>query len=183
MFLLSTLRTMPSGRTHDRITLWSLPFIIGLGVGITRSAGLTLWIASGFLLGGLMLGPDLDIRSVQYKRWGCLRWIWIPYRGSLKHRSPLSHAPIIGTSLRIVYLGAWLSLAGLVALALLNEVAQLGWTWAEVGDVFWRSLQQYRWQWLSLAIGLELGACSHYMADWLVSTYKRRTKKRRRTKK
>lgn len=164
---------MPSGRTHDRITLWSLPLVTGLSLAVTTNPSLTLWVAAGFLFGGLMLGPDLDIHSVQYKRWGWFRWIWLPYRGSMRHRSPLSHAPITGTVIRVIYLGCWLGLGCLVGLTLINEVFQVGWSWGEIGDVFWRSLHRYRYQALAVLVGLELGASSHYLADWLVSTHKR----------
>ncbi len=165
---------MPSGRTHDRITLWSLPIVAGLGFAATRNGGLVLLLCSGFLFGGLMLGPDLDIHSVHFKRWGWLRWIWLPYRGSMRHRSPLSHAPIVGTVLRVVYLGAWLSVAALVTLALWNQVWQMGWTWNQIAQTVGRSLRQHQGAWIMLAIGLELGALSHYVADWGVSGYKRR---------
>jgi len=164
---------MPSGKTHDRITLWSLPLVVGLALSITRDTALVLSTGGGFLLGGLMLGPDLDIHSIHFKRWGWFRWIWIPYRGSMRHRSPLSHGPIIGTVLRVVYLGTWLGIASLMVLAALNQAGQMGWTWTEIHQIVQRSLQQHSSQWLALAIGLELGALSHYAADWLVSTHKR----------
>ena len=82
---------MPSGRTHDRITLWSLPLVMTLSFRATADILLTLIVSSGFLFGGFMFGPDLDIHSVQYRRWGWFRWIWLPYRGSMRHRSILSH--------------------------------------------------------------------------------------------
>jgi len=97
---------MPSGRTHDRITLWTLPLVSGIAYFLTQSGKLALILAGGFLFSGLMFGPDLDIHSVQYKRWGWLRWIWIPYRSAIRHRSHFSHGLIIGTFLRWVYLGA-----------------------------------------------------------------------------
>ena len=64
---------MPSGITHDRITLWTLPWIAGIGYGITHNGELTLILAGGFLFSGLMFGPDLDIHSIQYKRWGVFK--------------------------------------------------------------------------------------------------------------
>lgn len=170
---------MPSGKTHDRITLWSLPVVAGLTLAATQhlvapQQGMaTLMICAGFLFGGLMLGPDLDIHSVQYKRWGWLRWIWLPYRGSMKHRSPWSHAPITGTTVRVIYLLAWLGFAGFAGLALANELWQLGWTWEDIGSVIWRSLWQHRVEAIAFVVGLELGAFSHYTADWLVSSHKR----------
>ncbi|NET52662.1 MAG: metal-binding protein, partial [Merismopedia sp. SIO2A8] len=99
---------MPSGQTHDRITLWSLPVVSGLCVTLTKSSDLTLMLSAGFLFGGLMFGPDLDIYSRQFKRWGWLRWIWIPYQKSMRHRSVLSHGLLIGTTLRVVYLAIWI---------------------------------------------------------------------------
>lgn len=165
---------MPSGKTHDRITLWSLPLVVAFGWAITRNSTLVLLICGGFLFGGLMLGPDLDIHSVHFKRWGWFRWIWIPYRGSMRHRSPLSHAPIVGTVLRVVYLGVWLGIISFVGLAAVNEMGQLGLTWADIRGLLNRSIQQYQPEWLTFALGLELGALSHYVADWSVSRYKRR---------
>jgi uncharacterized metal-binding protein len=169
---------MPSGRTHDRITLWSLPVVAGVTFLQTQSSNLTLWVSAGFLFGGLMLGPDLDIHSVHYKRWGWLRWVWLPYRGSMRHRSVLSHAPVIGTTLRVLYLGVWLLMFGFFSLAIANEVGELGWTWGDVFGVLGRSLHTYRYQWLAIALGLELGAFSHYIADWIVSKTKKKKSKR-----
>ncbi|MGF1496407.1 MAG: metal-binding protein [Elainellaceae cyanobacterium] len=164
---------MPSGRTHDRITFWSLPAVVALSLLRTRSGGLTLAIATGFLFGALMLGPDLDTRSIHYRRWGIFRWIWIPYRGSMKHRSPLSHWPIVGTVVRVAYVLVWLLLVVLVSLSLVNEAFQLSWTWDDMGRMVGQSLATHRSVVWMLVIGLELGALSHYLADWSVSTYKR----------
>jgi len=145
----------------------------GILLLLTRSSRLTLIGCAGFLLGGLMFGPDLDIHSVQFKRWGWFRWIWLPYRGSMKHRSPLSHAPITGTVLRIVYLFAWLGIVVLFSLALINQMFQLGLTWGDIGSAMGRSLHQHQTEWLAFCGGLEGGALSHYVADWFVSTHKR----------
>jgi uncharacterized metal-binding protein len=168
---------MPSGQTHDRITLWTLPVAAGLTLAVTHSSTLTLIVSGGFLFSGLMLGPDLDVRSVQFKRWGWLRWIWIPYRGSLRHRSPYSHAPVTGTVVRVAYLLLWLGLIGFVSLTIANELLQLGWTWEEIAGVMRRSLHHYWLYWIALAVGLELGALSHYLADWGISTHKQVQKK------
>ena len=164
---------MPSGYIHDRITLWSLPIVVGASVFRTQNAGLTLAIASGFLVGGLLLGPDLDTRSVHYKRWGWLRWIWLPYRSRVKHRSPLSHGPILGTTVRVCYLLLWLLVLGSVVIALLNEFLGLGWTWNEVGDRISLIFTNHWPWWIAFAIGLEIGALSHILADWMTSAYKR----------
>jgi uncharacterized metal-binding protein len=169
---------MPSGRTHDRITLWSLPIVGGVTLAVTRNSLPTLMICAGYLFGGLMLGPDLDLESIHYKRWGWFRWIWLPYRKSIKHRSPYSHAPIVGTTLRVVYLLAWLGFASCLGIALVNELFNVGWTWGGMGRGTGLFLQRYFAEGVALCVGLEFGAFSHYTADWLVSSYKRRKKKK-----
>jgi uncharacterized metal-binding protein len=164
---------MPAGRHHDRITLWTLPLVAGVALAITHNSTLTLVTCGGFLFGGLMFGPDLDTHSVQFKRWGWLRWIWIPYRGSIAHRSPLSHAPVTGTVFRLVYLSLWLALMSLVGVTILNQIGQLGWTWADIVGFVRRSLHPYQTHGIALITGIELGACSHYLADGSVTLYRR----------
>lgn len=175
---------MPSGRTHDSITLWSLPLVAGVTFERTQNPGLTLIVSGGYLFSGLMFGPDLDIHSRQYKRWGWLRWIWLPYRRSMRHRAFLSHGPIVGTIVRIVYLLSWVVaclavvvVASAIAYQLTGELDQ----WTQIWQQYWllaidgigRSLQQHFSQWLALLIGLELGALSHSLSDWIGSRYKR----------
>ena len=110
---------MASGRDHDRATLtWFLP--IGLLTGWWLG-----WIngalsALAFLVGGLWLSPDLDVRSAALRRWGVLGAIWWPYRRLLPHRSLLSHGPLIGMALRLAWLSAltlliWTTTASLLA--------------------------------------------------------------------
>ncbi len=165
---------MPSGRTHDRITLWSLPVVAGLTFGQTNSSRLTLLIAGSFLFSGLMFGPDLDIqKSYHIQRWGWLGWLWLPYQKSLHHRSFLSHGPLIGTAVRIIYLGMWMVLFGVPLIWLTQEVWEFEWSLSRVAKAILRSLSQESTEWLTIYCGLELGAMTHYMADWGASTYKR----------
>lgn len=181
---------MPSGRTHDRITLWSLP-VVAVGAAIaTRQGDLALWTAGGFLAGGLMLGPDLDIYSRQFKRWGWLRWIWIPYQKSLRHRSLWSHGPVVGTVIRLGYLAAIVTAVGLVGVALVASGYELlgqGDRWPEVEARLWATLGRAG-QWMTTTgaaglgaaiVGLELGAMSHSLSDWLGSMLKRQTQSSR----
>ncbi|MEH1971742.1 MAG: metal-binding protein [Nostoc sp.] len=164
---------MPSGRTHDRITMYALPFVAGITFWQTRSSNATLLVAGGFLFGGLMFGPDLDIYSVQFQRWGFLRWIWLPYQKSLRHRSFLSHGPIIGTILRILYLGSLLAILAIIVLAIAEKLGNLSFTWQDLGGSVGRSLMQYDTEYVALFLGLELGAMSHSLSDWGGSAYKR----------
>ncbi|MEH2161844.1 MAG: metal-binding protein [Nostoc sp.] len=164
---------MPSGRTHDRITMYALPFVAGITLWQTRSSNVTLLVAGGFLFGGLMFGPDLDIYSVQFQRWGFLRWIWLPYQKSLRHRSFLSHGPIIGTILRILYLGCLLAILAILILAIAQKLGNLSFTWQDLGVTVGRSLVNYNTECIALFLGLELGAMSHSLSDWSGSAYKR----------
>jgi len=165
---------MPSGKTHDRITLWSLPFVVAACYGLTRSADLALWVGGSYLFSGLMFGPDLDIYSLQYKRWGIFRWIWRPYQKMLNHRSPLSHGLLIGTIGRVGYL---LLTLGVIAL-FFGAIAQIldfkPWQWHPSLQQHLIGLpQQHPQAAIAIFIGLELGAMSHSLSDGLGSALRR----------
>jgi uncharacterized metal-binding protein len=170
---------MAAGHTHDRITIMLLPIVTILCLVLTRSAELTLWVSGSFLFGGWMFGPDLDIHSNQSIRWGWISWIWQPYRKAIPHRSPLSHGPIIGTLLRIGYLGLWIMLGALLVQAIYQVLGIPTWSESQI----WLSLQQFMTNHaitiMAIFVGLELGAMSHYLADAVSSWYKKRFKKRR----
>ncbi|MBW4582517.1 MAG: DUF2227 family putative metal-binding protein [Tildeniella nuda ZEHNDER 1965/U140] len=180
---------MPSGRTHDSITLWSLPLIAGLTFARTQSSSLTLCVSGSYLFSGLMFGPDLDVYSHQYKRWGLLRWIWLPYRQSMRHRSFWSHGFLAGTIVRVAYLLIWVGLFGAVGILTGAIIAQITGTtndWSSLtqqwcsDSLVWigRVPQQYPNEAIAIALGLELGAMSHAFADWALSTYRRTLKQR-----
>ncbi len=158
---------MPSGATHDRITLLCLPLASGLTFLVSRSPSITLSLAGSFLFSGLMFGPDLDIHSVQFKRWGILRWIWRPYQAGLHHRSWLSHGPIIGTVLRLLYLGIWATVFTLIAVTLAEHQGWLDWNWPMAAATIQHYGTQYRWEVGAVLSGLELGALSHIWSDML----------------
>ncbi|MGD1900054.1 MAG: metal-binding protein [Phormidesmis sp.] len=160
---------MPSGRIHDRITYCCLPFVVAPAILITRSPTLTAVTSLSFLVGGLMLGPDLDIHSVQYTRWGPLRWIWLPYQIAIKHRSRLSHGPVIGTLLRVIYLAVWLALFTFIGIQLLNLLWDAQLSWSTLRDPFRAVFRRYAAEWVAILIGLEIGAASHFISDELGS--------------
>jgi uncharacterized metal-binding protein len=164
---------LPSGRTHDRVTLWSLPLIAGGTLFTTARADLAFWVSGGFLFSGLIFGPDLDLYSFHYKRWGILRWLWRPYQQAIKHRSIWSHGPIIGTIGRILYLSLWLSLVGLFYVGIARIAGAKTYTGQQLIAIVRHSIDLHFPVYLALFCGLELGAMSHYLSDWLVSTFKR----------
>jgi uncharacterized metal-binding protein len=174
---------MPSGRTHDRITVWSVPLVAGIAYFLTQSGKFALILAGGFLFSGLMFGPDLDIYSVQYKRWGWFRWIWIPYRSAIRHRSQLSHGLLIGTILRLLYIS-------LIILILSGMVAAIAYFFGYVNLQSIMDSQKQFPIWnpsytqglLALIIGLELGAMSHSISDWIGSAYKKNKTQKMRSR-
>lgn len=173
---------MPSGKQHDLITLWCLPWVCLVSRLMTQSWGYTLLITGGFLFGGLMFGPDLDIRSVQSKRWGWLQWIWYPYRQGLRHRSWLSHGFLAGTCLRLLYLCGWMLLGALFVLEISNNTGRTSITWGELKQSLYAIVIQFWREGLAFGIGIELGAMSHSISDWSVSSWKRQRRSRRKKK-
>ena len=174
---------MPSGQTHDRITLWTVPLVSGITYFLTQNGKLALILAGGFLFSGLMFGPDLDIYSVQYKRWGWFRWIWIPYRSAIRHRSQLSHGLIIGTILRLLYISLIiLILSGIIAAIayLLGYVNLKSVIDSQKQFPIWNA--KYTQALFALIIGLELGAMSHSISDWIGSAYKRKKTQKTRSR-
>jgi uncharacterized metal-binding protein len=150
-----------------------LPLIAGGTLYATSRADLAFWVSGGFLFSGLIFGPDLDLYSFHYKRWGMLRWMWRPYQQAIKHRSIWSHGPIIGTIGRILYLSLWLGLFGLIYLEISHLAGVKTYTEQQLLTIFKNSIASNQPVYLALFCGLELGAMSHYSSDWLVSTFKR----------
>lgn len=96
---------MPSGKTHTKINLLSLPIVLFMLVsyGITNFDFLLTFVI-GFLVGTFFLTPDLDTHSNAYNKWGLLRILWYPYQAVMPHRSFLTHTIIIGDFIRILYM-------------------------------------------------------------------------------
>lgn len=169
---------MPSGTTHDAITL----ALTAPAFALTYAAAADLWLATvvavGFLFGGLMFGPDLDTASKQYSRWRFLRVLWFPYRNFFRHRSRWSHGLVFGTLLRVVY---FMGIATCIAfLATYIYTAYAGgklpgiWEFARV----WTRLREYTdlalgaYGAAALFIGMWIGAASHTFTD-LAGSYVR----------
>jgi uncharacterized metal-binding protein len=95
---------MASGKNHRIInTVASVPITGGLiwsGVPIPLALSFTV----GYTIATFFINPDLDLISDGYNSWGIFRFYWYPYHKILAHRSFLSHAPVVGTLFRIVYL-------------------------------------------------------------------------------
>jgi uncharacterized metal-binding protein len=141
---------MASGKNHDRSILFTSP-VVAIVVG-SHSLELGIVAASAHLLGGLYLSPDLDLKSIPFKRWGVLRVLWLPYQKLIPcHRHWLSHGVIVGSVVRLLYLAAlllpmWFIFPGL-------QQVELMITW-EKAIAFW--------------VGVELSALNHLLLDGLI---------------
>ena len=170
---------MPNANAHDTIALALTPFTY-LGAEMYWGGD---HIMSGIatiamVFAGLMFGPDLDLQSRPYSRWGPLRFIWKPYQVALPHRSVLSHGPVLGTVIRILYFSLMFALVAATLLYLRHTYLrgmQTTWT-AEFhsvkGDMFslyGQADKNYLWAGF---VGLCLGALSHTAADLTWSTVK-----------
>jgi uncharacterized metal-binding protein len=162
---------MPSGKTHDAITFILAVPTFAAGWGLTGSIALSVAATCAMLFGGLMFGPDLDIQSRQYTRWGVFRFLWLPYRMLFRHRSRWSHGIIFGTLIRVIYFAAVLLIIVLGAVylrAALMEGAppgfdQLAQAWRGIETGLSQMVGRHA-VWAALA-GLWWGAASHTLTD------------------
>jgi uncharacterized metal-binding protein len=168
---------MPSGKTHDLITFIVAAPTAAVAYHLTRDWAITLITTSAMIFGGLMFGPDLDIQSRQYARWGPLKFLWWPYKVMLPHRSRLSHSILLGTLIRVIYFLAVVTLA--VALALYARDWYLGGAGVGAGGFsdalarVWEVFAHIKRAYLIAGFaGLWLGATSHTVSDVLGSFFK-----------
>jgi uncharacterized metal-binding protein len=162
---------MPSGKTHDAITILLAAPTFAVAWGLSGNLALALVATCAMLFGGLMFGPDLDIQSRQYTRWGIFRFLWLPYRGMFRHRSRWSHGIIFGTLIRVVYFVV--VLATIVSIAVYLRAMLVNGAPPSFDDIAhaWRAIEGGVRQsvgghalWAGLA-GLWWGAASHTLTD------------------
>lgn len=162
---------MPSGKTHDAITFILAAPTFVIAWGLTGKLSLACMATGAMLFGGFMFGPDLDIQSRQYSRWGLFRFLWLPYRLIFRHRSRWSHGIIFGTLIRVLYFTGILALI-VTAVVYLRAVIGHGPVpgFDEMAQA-WRTIEMNVRQkvgehaiWTVLA-GLWWGAATHTLTD------------------
>ncbi len=153
---------MASGKNHDRAITITTPVLMAAAIA-SGHADVGLIATASYYLAGMYLSPDLDLISRPYKRWGLLRWLWLPYQKLIpRHRHWLSHGPVIGSLVRLFYLAALVSPL-----------------W-----VLFPGLQQVRWSGVTLPnamalfCGVELSALNHLLLDGLLIPLPRAVKRR-----
>ncbi len=149
---------MALGKNHENATkLLVIPF--GICLAILWDIKSALLGSVAFITGGIWLSPDLDTQSIALKRWGFLKVLWWPYRKLIRHRSFLSHAPFIGTTLRICYLFVW---CFVIASAL--KIFEFS-TPLEILKTICPQLLKNPKEYLPIMIGLEASVWLHLIQD------------------
>lgn len=172
---------MPSGKTHDLLTVLLIPPTFFVAWIVASSPALALVLTFFTLFGGFMFGPDLDTHSRQYTRWGVFRFLWFPYKVVFSHRSRWSHGILFGTLIRVLYFTGVVAL--LTALAVYGRALLLTggapapvevWhEWQAIYAVITRHTDDGAA--LATFIGLWWGAAIHTIADVIWSMLRKGT--------
>ena len=138
---------MPNGKIHDRITFIVAPIIGGGSYYFTRDIKTVFILISAYFFASLMFNGDLDTNSRPYNRWWLFKIIWIPYQLMFNHRSIFTHGLIIGTIIRLIYLG----IIPIIFILLKGNI--------QIFTGINLSI------WIFIIIGLEVGAAIHTISD------------------
>jgi len=160
---------MPSGKTHLKIEaglLFGWTALTGylMATGTIEPAAVVAFTLA-YAVSMLLLSPDLDLaRSRAFRRWGPVRWIWIPYALLFRHRR-LSHHPIFGPLTRVLYLGGICAIAAAIVVLSMGRPLRIVAPPAEIL--------------LAVVLGLYIPNLTHILADRVVSRWRSRRRKRR----
>jgi uncharacterized metal-binding protein len=170
---------MPSGKTHDAVTVILAVPIFAAAYVMTIDIWISAVVTISFLFGGFMFGPDLDTGSTQYSRWKFLKILWFPYRSFFKHRSRWSHGMIFGTFLRVVYFMGVSTCAAIFVAYIYTSFAGRSLPSVWEFPAVWASVRGYSdhllgpWGIVAVFAGLWSGAASHkftHMAGTYIKT-------------
>ena len=164
---------MPSGRVHAAMSIFAAAGLYWVAARVGASDAACQALATG-CLAGTVITPDLDVdqptRSHYLigRKFGLMlalawRLLWLPYGLSIKHRSWVSHMPLVGTAVRVVYLACFAVLLGSVSLL-------AGWQAPRLEELLPFFPAAF--------LGLSLSDLLHWASDGLWSGFKRRMKKR-----
>jgi len=161
--------------------------ITNLSIGILFTACLSMidctrniipWVfASSYVLSTFLLSPDLDLHhSSPTQNWGFLKMIWWPYSKLFKHRG-LSHAPLLGTGSRLLYLCTLACLCALIY-DLGKSVHEISWSSAQMlgttrMEEFFSLFKRHENQCISFLAGTAASDLSHLFLDAVSSFLKR----------
>ncbi|MCX6377851.1 MAG: metal-binding protein [Armatimonadetes bacterium] len=171
---------MPNSQTHDIITV--------LTAGGANAAyfyfaphpqpNLAILFTAAYLFAGYACAGDLDLVSTEFRRWGPLRFIWLPYQKMVPHRSWISHGLVLGGVVRICYLLAMCSLLMWGGLMVYSYFYSPSLNPAAVTAEKWSSLiylmKARPLETSALIGGFILAGTTHSLSDFTWSWFKRR---------
>ena len=175
---------MASGKAHDKITVIMTPFIASLFLFLNMiflddlgsSIAFTILGVSIYMFGGYMFSGDLDIKSREFKRWGYLKFIWIPYQKIFEHRSIYTHGFILGPIIRIVYV----SLIPIIISSLLYSFSIINISTVEILKLSFTFILKNKILFFNIFLALFLGSGLHTITDIIYSYFKRKFSYKRR---
>ena len=102
---------MASGKVHDQSIIITSIALLPVLVNYSPLDNTQIAMFTGmYLFSGLYLSPDIDMsKSVVSKRYGLLKFVWIPYqkcfphKGSFFNRNFFTHFPVLATLIRLIY--------------------------------------------------------------------------------
>ncbi|NJP04402.1 MAG: DUF2227 family putative metal-binding protein [Chloroflexaceae bacterium] len=170
---------MPLARTHDQIALVSGAVLLPLTTGLLLASGTTpIRAATGasalvitHLFCSYWLSPDLDISKAMQRRWGCLGFIWWPYRRLVPHRHWASHSGL-SALIRLGYLALLLALMLVPAMLVLPDVGNR----LVAGCL--HLVQDYPIELGLVLVGAIVSDLMHTIPDHLSTSHKRKKRKR-----
>ncbi len=137
---------MASGKLHTLASIAAtVPTAVVTGA-VTGDVGLAALAGLG-CASGVFLSPDLDVDGRSESE--LILWraavplgvaftlAWGPYAVLIRHRSPLSHLPVLGTLLRVGYLALWAALVQLHLRAVGLSLDLFWWTRYPQGTLAW----------------------------------------------
>jgi len=139
---------MPDGKTHDKISTFTAPVVAIVTYLVCKDIKTTAIILFAYIFASFMFNGDLDCNSKPFNRWWVFKIVWIPYQMMFNHRSIFTHGIIIGTVVRILYLG-------LIPVIIITLKGNFDYTYLTTPTI------------LTILIGLELGSAVHSISDYL----------------
>jgi uncharacterized metal-binding protein len=127
-------------------------------------------VDAGIAIASLVLSPDMDLfNSKSIEGWGWLRVFWWPYSKLAKHRDRL-HLPILGTTIRWLYVGAILLLLTILFRFWFRRIGlSVDFDFAGDADDIIYNLGYV----LDAYLGAVLADTTHYMLDMISTRLKR----------
>lgn len=168
---------MPTGKTHDKITFLLIVPTFLASYALTHQVEISFFATVAMIFGGLMFGPDLDINSRQYNRWGPLKVLWWPYQKLFSHRSSFTHGILLGTIVRIGYFLIVIGLVYFISIYLFQffqgKEPQSKILLNNIGYQMVKAVELVPLNYLKASLlGIWLGAASHTLADLITTTFK-----------